>query len=153
LEAEVLESEDLQLEILRTIAKGKRLQKCLQVMEFSPSVAPQAKDKEAQPPSRDTSEPPSTLETNPEETVPPPVDSTIQTDETETATSGPPLTSLPPTLHATYASHTTMRLPRLDLSTFSGNTLDWRPFWDGFNAVVNSNPTLTGVQKLNYLRS
>ena len=44
-------------------------------------------------------------------------------------------------------------LPRLDLPTFSGDALEWPPFWDGFNAAVNSNPSISHVQKLNYLRS
>ena len=31
--------------------------------------------------------------------------------------------------------------------------LEWQPFWDSFNAAVNLNPTISDVQKLNYLRS
>ena len=46
-----------------------------------------------------------------------------------------------------------MRLPRLDLPTFSGNALEWQPFWDGFDAAVHTNPAISEVQKLNYLRS
>jgi len=46
-----------------------------------------------------------------------------------------------------------VHLSRQDLPTFSGNTLEWQPFWDSYNAAVNSNPMLTGAQKLNYLRS
>ena len=52
-----------------------------------------------------------------------------------------------------YGINSTVRLPRLDLPTFSGNALEWQPFWDGFNAAVNSNSTISDVQKLNYLRS
>ena len=49
--------------------------------------------------------------------------------------------------------NSTVHLPRLDLPTFSGNALEWQPFWDGFNAAVNSNPSISDVQKLSYLRS
>jgi len=67
--------------------------------------------------------------------------------------SGPPFTSLLPTPHATHAANSTVRLARLDLPTFSSSALEWQPFWEGFDAAVNLNPSLTGVQKLNYLRS
>ena len=45
------------------------------------------------------------------------------------------------------------RLPKLSIPNFSGNTLQWQSFWDCFEAAVHSNPSLTGVQKLNYLRA
>ena len=45
------------------------------------------------------------------------------------------------------------RLPKLLLSTFSGDPLQWQTFWDSFNAAINSNPSLSGVQKFNYLRT
>ena len=44
-------------------------------------------------------------------------------------------------------------LPQLDLSQFTGNSLFWQSFWDCFEAAVHSNRSLTGVQKLNYLRA
>ena len=45
------------------------------------------------------------------------------------------------------------RLPKLLLPTFSGDPLQWQTFWDSFNAAINSNPSLSGVQKFNYLRT
>ena len=36
-----------------------------------------------------------------------------------------------------HGTNSTVCLPRLDLPTFSGNALEWQPFWDGFNAAVN----------------
>lgn len=48
---------------------------------------------------------------------------------------------------------TATRLPKLDLPQFSGNPLHWQPFWDSFKAAVDSNTSLTGVQKLSYLRA
>ena len=55
LETEVFEAEDLQSDISKTIAKGKRLQKHLEVLKLPSSVVPQSKDKQVQPPPRDTS--------------------------------------------------------------------------------------------------
>ena len=64
-----------------------------------------------------------------------------------------------PTVHSepiTYpatARPSTCQLLKLDLPSFSGDPLTWQSFWDSFKAAVNSNPTLDGVQKFNYLRS
>jgi len=147
LEAELLESEGLQLEILKAIfAKGKRLQKCLQVLELPPLVVPQAKDKEAQPPPKDTSEPPTTLETNPAETVPPPVDSKIQTDETRQQ-------PVVPLLLLHYMQH--MHPTQLCIYPGLTNRLSMVMHWTGshFGMASMLQLTLIGVQKLNYLRS
>ena len=43
--------------------------------------------------------------------------------------------------------------PQLDLPQFSGNPLYWQAFWDCFEAAVDNNTSLTGVQKLSYLRA
>ena len=43
------------------------------------------------------------------------------------------------------------RLPKLNLPNFAGDPLTWQSFWDSYNAAVNSNPALDGVQKFNYL--
>jgi len=52
---------------------------------------------------------------------------------------------------STYQNH--CRLPKLALPTFSGNLLQWQTFWDSFSAVIDCNPHLSNVQKLNYLRT
>ena len=44
------------------------------------------------------------------------------------------------------------RLPKLSLPTFSGDPLTWQTFWDSFDAAVNKNVGLSGVQKFTYLR-
>ena len=46
-----------------------------------------------------------------------------------------------------------IRLPKLQLPTFSGNPLEWLTFWDSFDVAVNSNPNLEGIQKFNYPRA
>ena len=45
------------------------------------------------------------------------------------------------------------RLPKLNLPNFSGSPLAWQSFWDSFDAAVNSNTALDGIQKFNYLRA
>jgi len=52
-----------------------------------------------------------------------------------------------------YTSQSVSRLPKLSLPTFSGDPLSWQTFWDSFRAAVDSNPTLSGVQKFNYLKA
>ena len=38
------------------------------------------------------------------------------------------------------------RLTKLSIPMFSGNTLQWQPFWNCFEAAIHYNPTITGVQ-------
>ncbi|XP_053388319.1 uncharacterized protein LOC123543829, partial [Mercenaria mercenaria] len=45
------------------------------------------------------------------------------------------------------------RLPILDLPRFDGNILDWQSFWDSYESAIHTNPSLSGVQKFNYLKS
>ena len=45
------------------------------------------------------------------------------------------------------------RLPKLILITFHGNPLYWQPFWDSYQAAVDDNPSLSDIQKFNYLRA
>ena len=67
----------------------------------------------------------------------------------------PDAPSAPPSRRAEprESSDTATRLPKLDLPQFSGNPLYWQPFWDCFEAAVDTNTSLTGVQKLSYLRA
>ena len=57
-----------------------------------------------------------------------------------------------PEAHTLAQEHVT-RLPKLDLPQFAGNPIHWQSFWDCFEVTVHSNPCLTGVQKLSYLRA
>ena len=45
------------------------------------------------------------------------------------------------------------RLPKLTLSTFAGNILEGQTFWDSFESAVHMNPSLTNVQRFNYLKA
>ena len=52
---------------------------------------------------------------------------------------------------STYSDY--HKLPKLNLPTFTGNILNWQAFWDSYDTAVHSNPTLSEVQKFNYLKS
>ena len=45
------------------------------------------------------------------------------------------------------------RLPKLTLPKFNGDPLQFQTFWDSFEAAVHNNESLTGVQKIHYLRA
>ncbi|XP_057294726.1 uncharacterized protein LOC130623273 [Hydractinia symbiolongicarpus] len=45
-----------------------------------------------------------------------------------------------------------MRLPKIELSKFNGNPLNWPSFWDQFNSAINDNDSLNAIDKFNYLK-
>lgn len=51
------------------------------------------------------------------------------------------------------STSTDIRLPRLNLQEFSGDSLEWITFRDSFSAAVASKTNLSNVQKLTYLKS
>ena len=44
------------------------------------------------------------------------------------------------------------KLPKLELSKFSGKICNWQEFWDGFSSSVDMNDQLSDVDKFAYLR-
>ena len=46
-----------------------------------------------------------------------------------------------------------VRLPILEIPTFSGDRLKWTEFWDTFEATVDKNSNISNIEKLNYLLS
>lgn len=46
-----------------------------------------------------------------------------------------------------------MRLPRIDLPTFSGPYDDWRAFHDVFHSMIHENTVLPAIQKMHYLKA
>ncbi|KYN24380.1 PREDICTED: uncharacterized protein LOC108758197 [Trachymyrmex cornetzi] len=46
-----------------------------------------------------------------------------------------------------------VRLPKLNLPTFSGKYDEWFPFFDTFNSVIHSNTSLSNAQRFQYLRA
>ncbi|XP_071132834.1 uncharacterized protein [Mytilus edulis] len=72
----------------------------------------------------------------------------ILTETSQIATSIPTSSYTVPS--AISSNH---RLPKLTLPTFNGNILEWPSFWDSYESAVHYNPTLTDVQKFNYLKA
>ena len=46
-----------------------------------------------------------------------------------------------------------VKLPKLSLKRFNGDLTKWTTFWDTFKSAVHDNPTLTSIDKFNYLNS
>lgn len=49
--------------------------------------------------------------------------------------------------------HNNIKLPTINLSTFDGNYLKWLEFRDTFDALINSNESISDINKFHYLRS
>lgn len=45
-----------------------------------------------------------------------------------------------------------IKLPRIELPTFDGAFADWIPFYDAFTAMVDSNASLSELNKMHYLK-
>ena len=170
LETEVLESEEIQSELSSTIARVKCLMQKLQALTHSPRSSSPSQVSETNISSSRASSETTTLPTPPQSPVHQEGTHHGMTEcptehmhSDSQGTQGKPqrltsdiLISNTPLTEPHMSQHginSTVRLPRLGLPTFSGDALEWQPFWDGFNAAVNSNPSISDVQKLNYLRS
>ena len=46
-----------------------------------------------------------------------------------------------------------VRLPKLSMKPFSGDLTQWTTFLDSFKSAIHENPTLSDINKFNYLRS
>lgn len=46
-----------------------------------------------------------------------------------------------------------VRLPKIELPTFSGAYEEWHPFFRIFDSLIHSNETLNDIQKFHYLKS
>ena len=44
-----------------------------------------------------------------------------------------------------------VKLPRLELSKFNGDTIEWKGFWDQFKSIVHENNNISAIEKFNYL--
>ena len=62
---------------------------------------------------------------------------------------GPVGYSYYPTTHPT----TQVKFPKLNMRKFNGNVTKWSTFWDSFTSSVHENPSLSSIDKLNYLVS
>ena len=164
LEDEILETENLQFQVSSTIAWVKRrVQKLQAPTRQSPPLSPPSNSRSPSPSSSDTNTEslPTTQASEPRENTQSDFTKSVHPQDTQTKPQGSAdrqnvSDSLTKPLELQFRQQhlsNAVCLPKLDLCTFSGNTLEWQPFWDSFNAAVNSNPTISDVQKLNYLRS
>ena len=48
---------------------------------------------------------------------------------------------------------TTVKLPKLDMTIFSGDKLRWTEFWDSFECAIHTNKKLSDIEKFNYLKN
>ena len=46
-----------------------------------------------------------------------------------------------------------VKLPKLELTKFSGEVHDFQEFWDGFQSAIHENQSLANVDKFKYLKS
>ena len=63
-----------------------------------------------------------------------------QTITNTTSTTGNFMSSLP-------------KLPKLELPKFGGRITEWNAFWDLYDSAIHSNPSISKVNKFNYLQS
>ena len=156
--------QNLQFQVSSTIARVKRhVQKLQAPTRQSPPLSPPSNSRSPSPSSSDTDTEslPTTQASEPRENTQSDFTESVHPQDTQTKPQGSAdrqnvSDSLTKPLELQFRQQhlsNAVRLPKLDLCTFSGNTLEWQPFWDSFNAAVNSNPTISDVQKLNYLRS
>ena len=71
-----------------------------------------------------------------------PVDPTLTPPPTDPG-GATPLSSITPRV----------KLPKLSIKKFNGDLTKWVTFWDSFDSSIHSNPSLSNVDKFNYLNS
>jgi hypothetical protein len=45
------------------------------------------------------------------------------------------------------------KLPKLELPKYGGKVTEWNSFWELYDSAIHSNPTISKVNKFNYLQS
>ena len=58
-----------------------------------------------------------------------------------------------PTVEARVGATPNVKLPKLSLRKFGGDLAKWATFWDVFESTIHNNPSLSPVDKFNYLKS
>ena len=46
-----------------------------------------------------------------------------------------------------------VRLPKLKIPKFSGNALQWKSFWDQYNATIHSSTVISNIKKFNFFKN
>ena len=74
-------------------------------------------------------------------------------ESTPLSITAPPFVPTPAPSDLRPAREPVSRLPNLTLPVFTGDPLMWQPFRDSFDSAVHNSPSLSKVQKFNYLRA
>ena len=53
---------------------------------------------------------------------------------------------------ATQGTFSSVKLPKLEMLSYSGDKLKWKEFWDSFEATVHKNTKLSPIEKFSYLK-
>ena len=86
--------------------------------------------------------------------APPPTEHTVTTVDSGATTVVTSAVLAPVTHHeVTEASSSKVKLPKLESKRFNGNLTKWEIFWSSFESSIHLNPTLTTVDKFQYLSS
>ena len=46
-----------------------------------------------------------------------------------------------------------VRLSKLEIPKFSGDALQWKSFWDQYNATIHSSTVIYNIEKFNYFKN
>ena len=65
----------------------------------------------------------------------------------------PPMISPQPSTPPNSVEEISCKLPKLVISPFDGNTLNWTTFWDQFESSIHSKRGISDMDKFSYLRS
>ena len=56
-------------------------------------------------------------------------------------------------LYSTQSCENKVKLPRIELSKFNGDIIEWKGFWDQFKSTVHEDNNISAILKFSYLRT
>ena len=83
----------------------------------------------------------------------PPLGTSLVNSEKESQVQAQESLRTMPHTSASICSSIYHRLPKLDLPVFDGDVLEWQSFWDSYESAINTNQSLSDVQRFTYLKS
>ncbi|XP_018378048.1 PREDICTED: uncharacterized protein LOC108770819 [Trachymyrmex cornetzi] len=69
------------------------------------------------------------------------------------ATSNPVTETRPANINRNRVSGTSLKLPKIDLPSFSGSYEEWYPFHDTFQSLIHRDRSINEIQKFHYLKA
>ena len=64
-----------------------------------------------------------------------------------------PQRAIPIEIRTNFKRNDGVKLPKINLKTFSGEPLDWISFKETFEAAVHNNESITNIEKVTYLKT